>query len=114
MEQTTLLKIKRTLLKEIDLAVWRQFHQTLPEVLNELYIHRFSFQADVTGEDALRVINKSGVLDFCADQSTKDMKDALKRLEQGTFGQCLRCGKELPAGLLEKNPTARFCAHCVQ
>ncbi|HEY4613629.1 MAG TPA: hypothetical protein VII11_11655 [Bacteroidota bacterium] len=114
MEQTTLHKIKSALLKEVDRTFWTQFHQSLPEVLNQLHVHRFTLPADAANEEALRAISKSGLLDFCSDSTSKDVRDALKRLEQGTYGLCLRCGQELTADQLEGDPTVRFCTRCKQ
>lgn len=40
--------------------------------------------------------------------------NALARLDEGTFGRCLRCGAEIPAGRLEVLPWAAFCLTCQQ
>jgi RNA polymerase-binding transcription factor DksA len=37
---------------------------------------------------------------------------ALARLDAGTFGRCLRCGNEIPAGRLEALPWAAYCISC--
>lgn len=37
---------------------------------------------------------------------------ALARLDAGTFGACLRCGKPIPAGRLEALPWAAHCIDC--
>lgn len=33
----------------------------------------------------------------------------LERLAQGTYGKCLKCGKEIAAERLKANPSAEFC-----
>ncbi|GAC1518168.1 MAG: hypothetical protein NVS1B12_09890 [Acidimicrobiales bacterium] len=38
----------------------------------------------------------------------RDIEDALRRLEEGTYGQCEVCGQPIPDERLEANPTARF------
>ena len=38
-----------------------------------------------------------------------DIDRALKRLEDGSYGRCEACGKEIPAERLEARPAARFC-----
>ena len=38
-----------------------------------------------------------------------DIKSALDRIQQGTFGLCQVCGKEIEADRLEANPSARTC-----
>ncbi len=39
---------------------------------------------------------------------------AFERLEQGTYGKCERCGREIPFERLEALPTARLCVSCKQ
>jgi RNA polymerase-binding transcription factor DksA len=39
---------------------------------------------------------------------------ALDRIEQGTFGQCQQCGKEIGKGRLQALPYTRYCVDCAQ
>ncbi len=39
---------------------------------------------------------------------------ALRRLENGEFGFCVRCGEEIPLKRLEFDPTAPICVACAQ
>ena len=81
--------------------------------------------------DALEfAANDDGVKDV-ADQSVKDVSQeieyrlseresqviadldqALLRIEEGTYGVCARCGKDIPERRLEAVPTARYDAEC--
>lgn len=38
----------------------------------------------------------------------RDVEDALRRLEEGSYGRCEVCGQPIPDERLEANPTARF------
>lgn len=38
-----------------------------------------------------------------------EVKDALERIENGSFGRCTACGKEIEAERLEANPAAKTC-----
>jgi RNA polymerase-binding transcription factor DksA len=38
-----------------------------------------------------------------------DLDRALKKLDEGTYGICEACGKEIPTERLEAMPGARFC-----
>ncbi len=38
-----------------------------------------------------------------------DVDRAFKRLEDGTYGKCEACGKDIPDERLEARPAARFC-----
>ncbi|MEK7531648.1 MAG: TraR/DksA C4-type zinc finger protein [Patescibacteria group bacterium] len=39
-----------------------------------------------------------------------EVKEALERVKNGTFGKCLVCGKEIEEARLEINPPAKTCA----
>ena len=39
---------------------------------------------------------------------------SLQRIEKGTFGLCLRCGKDIHAKRLEFDPTAPLCIDCAK
>jgi DnaK suppressor protein len=43
----------------------------------------------------------------------KEIADAFRRLETGTFGICERCGKEIPLNRLRVEPFARYCVPCL-
>jgi RNA polymerase-binding protein DksA len=40
------------------------------------------------------------------------VKRALTRIENGTYGQCVRCGEEIAAKRLEARPEAALCIEC--
>ena len=39
---------------------------------------------------------------------------ALTRLEEGTYGACVRCGGEIATGRLEARPEAALCIECAR
>jgi len=41
-----------------------------------------------------------------------EVETALGRIEQGTFGRCENCGKEIPVDRLDARPVARLCLDC--
>ena len=41
-----------------------------------------------------------------------DLKDALGRIDDGTYGTCAHCGTEIPAERLEVLPYAKLCIKC--
>lgn len=45
-------------------------------------------------------------------QIVADIDQALMRIDEGTYGTCARCGKEIPERRLEALPTARYDADC--
>ena len=40
------------------------------------------------------------------------VRRALERIEDGSYGECVRCGNEISAGRLEARPEAAFCIEC--
>jgi len=47
-----------------------------------------------------------------AVQHLAQVEAAIARLEAGTYGRCLRCGRDIPAGRLEALPWAAHCIEC--
>jgi DnaK suppressor protein len=45
-------------------------------------------------------------------QIVADIDQALLRIDEGSYGECARCGKEIPERRLEAVPTARYDAEC--
>ena len=45
-------------------------------------------------------------------QMVADIDMALRRMDEGTYGICVRCGKEIDQKRLEAMPTARYDAAC--
>ena len=46
------------------------------------------------------------------DQTLREIEDALERIENGTFGECERCGKKVRKVRLKALPYARYCIEC--
>ena len=42
----------------------------------------------------------------------KKIEEALKRIEEGTFGECDDCGEDIELRRLEARPTATLCVFC--
>ncbi|HEU5482697.1 MAG TPA: TraR/DksA family transcriptional regulator [Sphingomicrobium sp.] len=42
------------------------------------------------------------------------VKRALGRIEDGTYGECVRCGEEIAAARLEARPEASLCIDCAR
>lgn len=42
----------------------------------------------------------------------KDIKDAIKRIDENKFGKCVFCGKDIGTERLEVLPYARLCIYC--
>lgn len=47
-------------------------------------------------------------------QSMAQIGEALRRIDEGSYGSCARCGGQIPPERLEVLPHARFCVPCQQ
>src|SRR5438045_1286554 len=55
-------------------------------------------------------------LDYSLEENSEhvlaDIDAALKRIEDGTYGICTNCGKQIPEERLEARPWATLCIDC--
>ena len=45
-------------------------------------------------------------------EAVAQVEDALRRLDEGTYGNCEECGATIPRARLDALPFARFCIRC--
>ena len=69
---------------------------------------------DDSGEMSELNLNRSTALTLASRQSQliEEIDEALGRIEDGTYGQCSRCGKPLDEERLKAMPTAKYDAEC--
>ncbi len=67
-------------------------------------------EADLAAEDSQRELS----LLFTNREKDKlrAVEEALQKLEEGTYGQCERCGRDIQAGRLKVMPLAKYCVEC--
>ena len=67
-----------------------------------------------SGEVSQLDVNRSTALDLGgrALSLIEEIDEALGRIEDGTYGQCERCGKPIDEERLKAMPTARYDAQC--
>jgi DnaK suppressor protein len=66
--------------------------------------------ADLSAQDVDQGIDYS-LIEMKYEQY-KDIADAFRKLDSGTFGLCEECGNEISIKRLEVNPLARYCIDC--
>lgn len=54
----------------------------------------------------------TGFLKDCLRRSCEQIESALNRIQEGTYGKCVRCGNETGLQVLEVVPWAQFCTRC--
>ena len=69
---------------------------------------------DDSGEMSELNLNRSTALTLATHQSQliEEIDEALQRIDDGTYGQCSRCGKPLDEERLKAMPTAKYDAEC--
>ena len=116
MRKTELQKYKKLLLQKRE--------EMLKDMGNVKEAHMSSTMRDATGdlssysyhmadqgtdamerEMAIHRASKSGRLVYHIDE-------ALRRIEEGTFGKCAKCGKNISTARLTAVPHARMCIEC--
>jgi len=63
----------------------------------------------------MEAISEKGVNEYVLSQNKHNLQklyNALDRIEEGRFGICLKCGKEIPIGRLRIVPEAVVCVSC--
>jgi DnaK suppressor protein len=63
------------------------------------------------GSNLTEVDRITAILDAAQRQRT-EVLDALERLEHGSYGVCVDCGRPVPEGRLEARPEAARCVSC--
>jgi DnaK suppressor protein len=97
-----------------DLLMWQRRQAT-----EDLHADR---TIALEGDNGVEDIGEMSELDFyrsvafalAAREShlIQDIDDALGRIENGTYGQCVRCGKPLYKERLKAMPTAKYGPKC--
>lgn len=83
-----------------------------------LLIDRLSATLDLDFPDGTRAVDGismyeiDAVLSFMSDRKLDELRDALTRLDVGTFGKCVRCKSRIDWSLLLRDPVRRFCPDC--
>lgn len=64
--------------------------------------------------DALQLQAMAKAGESRAARELQRIEAALRRVDNGEFGECLDCGGEIGAGRLEADPAAAFCVGCAE
>lgn len=67
---------------------------------------------DPEGPTASLQLQESRAMLRQANQHLEEVDAALLRVEQGTYGVCESCGRDIPTARLEVRPYARRCVVC--
>ena len=85
----------RTHLAKVD----RELHKLLPANSEDQAL-------ELENQDALEVIGNTETTEI------RQIEAALKRISEGTYGTCAKCGEPIDPGRLKALPTAGTCISC--
>lgn len=63
----------------------------------------------------MEAISEKGINEYVLGQNKQALQrlyNALDRLDKGSYGNCLKCGEEIPIGRLRLVPEAVVCVAC--
>jgi len=101
-----------------------QERQRVQAALDNLHEENPGSIADETGEDTMydnhladtATVTYDRELDYTLEENSehvlREIDAALRRIEDGTYGQCTNCGKQIAAERLEARPWATLCIDC--
>ena len=108
-----------------------RFRQMLEEertrvqaAIDNLHADHPGSMSDETGEDAVYDNHLADTatetydreLDYTLEENSEhvlaEIDAALRRIEDGTYGQCTNCGRQIPEERLEARPYATLCIDC--
>jgi len=104
-----LLAKRKALLEDMGHQMNSQVSTTIRESTGD--ISSYSYHMADQGTDAMErekafmFASRSGRLIYHIDE-------ALRRIDDGTYGKCLSCGKQISKDRLDSVPHARMCIEC--
>lgn len=107
--QETLEKVKKMLLEE-KAKILRKLQKNMEEVNS----HRDERNVgdEVDSAVSLEMENLMNALSGMEAARLRQIEDALRRIEEGTYGYCRECGEPIEEGRLLAKPFATLCISC--
>ena len=114
MDQTTLNELKKSLEKrkdELTAQLETIGHKAEGE---DNYDANFPQYGDSAEDNAIEVADYATNLSYERElePELKDIDKALEKIEDGTYGKCEKCGKDIDIERLKVMPSATECVEC--
>lgn len=105
----TLTSTDYKLLIEARLIDLKQRLRGVEEALDEPASADLNDQAiELEDDEVLEGVGRAGLREIYL------LQQALKRIEEGTYGICQQCGNDISSARLEAVPYTMVCRHCAQ
>jgi RNA polymerase-binding protein DksA len=105
--QSRLFELRRRLVREVDM-IEQELREDLLAPGDPSPISSHPADEDVEGFDEQVTLAQN------EEQLLEDVEAALERIEAGSYGNCERCGHEIPKQRLDALPQAATCIKCAR
>lgn len=106
--------VQQSLMHELNLVMRHYFHQNIDEVMNELHCQSTYVENTTKPDIVLKTIHQSGILFQRSDKIISQIRNAIARYANGTYGWCSQCSGKIPQAQLRHTPTCDRCPDCIQ
>jgi len=113
-----------TAVNKTNLAKYKKRLQQMEQEVHQLSLSTKEDRAPVTLDqsmvgrlsrmDALQTQAMQLELERRRDTEIKRIHAALKRIDDGTFGECVHCGEDIHSERLEYDPAVPICINCAK
>lgn len=114
MDSQTLARLRAQLERDLArleaevAAIEAQERDSLSEASGEnVYRDHMADQGSATFERELDITLEENLKELL-----NEVRVALARIEEGSYGRCIRCGADIPGERMEAVPTASLCISC--
>jgi len=97
-------------MKKSKRATRRVILSSMYDHLSETYEVYWSREDFVDGQHSMHEID--AFLAFRGDPILGELRSALDRLEDGTYGRCISCKRMISQDVLDADPIRRVCLEC--
>jgi RNA polymerase-binding transcription factor DksA len=84
------------------------------KIMHSLFLHlseKYAFsEGDINADMTMHQLD--ALLAFKSDLRVEELRSALDRLEDGSYGSCMLCKKPIANVALEDDPAIRYCDEC--
>ena len=108
MDKDFLEKIKEELLLNRE-AIIAKIKMNEASIIDS-HIENHGDSVDLASDEGL--VAKVNALSTLDSNMLKGIENALRRIEEGKYGICLKCNNEIPTARLEALPSAVLCLAC--
>ena len=97
-------------MKKSRRLIRRQILSRMYDFLQDQYAIFYSRETFLNGE--LTIHDLDALLAFKSDSQLEELRNALDRIEDGSYGICISCKAPINQHILDRDPVQRICIEC--